>query len=112
MEDDAAGMLGEPLLDVRAAVNVEVVEDEVDHLPGGHFGVQPVEEGDELLPAPTRIDLAQDATGVDFEGGEQAAGAVADVLEGALIEIFEVDEGRSAKLTRRSTGARRILLAC
>jgi hypothetical protein len=29
-----------------------------------------------------------------------------------LIEIFEFDQGRSAKLTRRSTGARRILLAC
>ena len=33
-------------------------------------------------------------------------------LKDRVIEIFEIDQGRSAKLTRRSTGARRILLAC
>jgi hypothetical protein len=80
-------MVGEPLLDVRPAVDVEVVEDEVDHLSGGHLGVQPVKEGGELLATATGIDLSQDATGVDFEGGEQAAGAVAAVLERALGEF-------------------------
>src|SRR5207247_6803304 len=81
VEDDAAGMVGEPLVDMRAAVDVEIVEDQVDHLAGGHLGVQPVHEGDELLSAATGIDLPQDAAGVDLEGGEQAASAVADVLE-------------------------------
>lgn len=71
MEGDAAGMVDEPLIDVRAAVDVEVVEDEMDHLAGGNLGVQSVEEGDELLPAAAGIDLAQDATGVDFEAASR-----------------------------------------
>jgi len=39
----------------------------------GHLGVHPVNEGDELLAAATRIDLAEDARGARFEGGEQAS---------------------------------------
>ena len=44
--------------------------------------------------------------------GEVASSPTAWRVIAALIEIFEIDQGRSAKLTRWSTGARRILLAC
>src|SRR5215467_2497659 len=62
----AVGVTGQPLLDVGTAVDVEVVENEVDDLAVGDLGVQLVEEGDELLPAAARIDLAKNAPGVDF----------------------------------------------
>ncbi len=81
MEGHTADVAREPQLDVWAPVDVEIVKDEVDHLAGGHLGVQPVEEGDELFPAATGIDLPQDAASVYLEGGEQTAGTVADVLE-------------------------------
>src|SRR5215467_11495330 len=87
VEGHAVVVTSLPLLDVGTAVDVEVVENKVDDLAVGDLGVQLGEEGDELLPTTAGIDLAEDAAGVDFERGEQAAGAVADVLERALGEF-------------------------
>src|ERR1700730_4360974 len=70
-----------------AAVDVEVVEYEVNHPAGRDLGVQQVEESDELLTTTALEDMAEDAAGVDLEGRQQAAGAVTDILERALGEF-------------------------
>jgi hypothetical protein len=59
----------------------------VNHPAGRDPGVEQVEESDELLTTTALEDMAEDAPSVDLEGGEQATGAVPDVLERALGDL-------------------------
>ena len=68
-----------PTLAGAIVVDVQVVPDDVDLLAGQQFG-QRLHELDEVLRRAIGAYLPVDPAGVDVEGGDQLAGAVADVL--------------------------------
>jgi hypothetical protein len=81
VDGEATWMGGDPRIDVRPTVSVEVVEHEVDDLALGYGGVEQVEEGEEHLLGPCWGDRPYHSTGVDEQPGGKTPGAVADILD-------------------------------
>src|SRR5271168_5094774 len=81
MEHEAR-MAVEPGQDVGVFVGGVIVEDHVDHLSGGDFGLDRVEKADELLMAMTLHAASDDGALQDVERREQRGRPVADVIVG------------------------------
>src|SRR6516162_1976666 len=78
--EDEAGMAGEPRLDLRMLVSGVVVDDHVDDLARRHFGLDGIEETDELLMAMALHTAADDLALEHVESGKERGCAVADVV--------------------------------
>ena len=73
-------MSGQPGTYFRLFMGRIIIEDDVDGLVSGHFGLDGVEETDELL-MPVALHVATDHRAVeDVERGEQGGGAIALVV--------------------------------
>src|SRR5262245_30294676 len=94
VELDAARMGCDPVVDDGTAMDVEVVEHQMDDLAGGDDSVEEVQEGDHLLAAALLSDLADDLSGVHVEGGQQAACPVTDVLDRAPGQLARPAQGQ------------------
>src|SRR6266700_5391876 len=97
VELDASGMGGNPGVDGGPAVDIEVVEYQMDDLAGGDSSVEEVEERDHLQVASALADLSDDLSGVHIEGGQQAASPMADILDRAPGQLARATQGRSGK---------------
>jgi hypothetical protein len=74
--EDEALVTVEPGADLQGVMGDVVVEDDVDDLAGRHFGLDSIQESDELLMAVTLNIAADDGAIKDIERGEQGGGAV------------------------------------
>ena len=80
--EDEAGMPAQPRHHLRVFVGGIVVEDEVNHLPDRHPGLDGIEEADELLMAVALHAAADHRAFQDIQCGEQGRRAVAFVIVG------------------------------
>jgi hypothetical protein len=80
--EDEARMTAQPGHDFRVFVGGVIVEDHVDHLSGGDFGLDGIQKADELLMAMTLHAAPDDRALQDIERGEQRGRAVADIIVG------------------------------
>src|SRR5204863_447151 len=93
---------GQPLVDRRRLVRGVVVADQVQVQLGGGVLVDGLEEPQELLMAVPPLVLADDLAGGDVQGGEQAGGAVPDVVVGLAARRAAPGLGSSTRPSRRS----------
>jgi hypothetical protein len=75
-------VLEQPLVDRRGFAGGVVVQHEVEFQAAGDGGVDELEEPEELLVAVPAVGLGDDRAAGQVERGEQAGGAVADVVVG------------------------------
>ena len=80
--EDPAGMTFEPVHDLLVFVRAVVVEDDMDHLAGGHLALDGVEKADEFLVTVFLHAPGDDRAVENVESGEQRRGAVALVIVG------------------------------
>src|SRR5262245_55303609 len=106
VELDAARMGCDPVVDRGAAMDVEVVEHQMDDLAGGEDSVEEVQEGDHLLAASLLADLADDLSGVHVEGSQQAASSVTDVLDRAPGQLARPAQGQVGEASAGVPGCR------
>jgi len=77
-----AGVLQQPLVDDGGLVGGVVVQDQVQVQVPRHGDVDELEEPEELLVPVAAVGLGDHRPAADVIGGEQAGGAVADVVVG------------------------------
>jgi len=82
-----AGMLGKPGYDRWGFVRTVIVHDQVDVQCGIDTSFDQPEELQELTGSVASEALANDCSGGDVEGGEQARGPVAGILGGAAFDL-------------------------
>ena len=75
--DMETGSFSEPVSDDGCLVRSVIVHHNVDLEPRGHVGLDGAEKFPEFLRPVTPMQLPDDATGLQFQGGEQGGSAVA-----------------------------------
>ena len=85
--DMEAGPFGEPVPDQRRLVGGVVVRNQVHVQPGGHLGLDGIEELAELHGPVAAVALANHLAGPGVQSGEEGRGAVAHVIMGAPLHL-------------------------
>ena len=81
------GPFGEPVPDQRRLVGGVVVRNQVHVQPGGHLGLDGIEELAELHGPVAAVALANHLAGPGVQSGEEGRGAVAHVIMGAPLHL-------------------------